>query len=152
MVSPLPQDPAPFDLVDPSLRQLYDYWQARCRGRRMPSRADMDPLEMSFILGHLVLADVLFDPLRFRIRLHGSELVRRVGYELTGKMLDELPASDYRALVEQSFTRVVETRAPAHYLRDRVIDERLRRYEALLLPLSRDERSVEMLMVGIRYT
>jgi hypothetical protein len=139
------------DVVDPLLQQLYDYWH-QCRGARsMPSRADIDPTDMRFMLGSLMLVDVLYAPLRFRVRLHGTELVRRAGYELSGKMLDELPQPQFRALVYRSWAKTVETRAPFQAVRDRVLDGRTARYESVTLPLSADGRNVDMLLVGMRY-
>jgi len=34
--------------------------------RRFPARADIDPLDFGYVLGHVMLLDVLRDPLRFR--------------------------------------------------------------------------------------
>jgi hypothetical protein len=139
------------DIIDPPLRRLYDYWNEKRGERAMPSRADLDPADMRFMLGSILLADVLRDPLRFRVRLHGTELARRSGYELSGKMLDELPQPQFRALTHRSWAKSVETRTPFHAIRDRVLDGRAARYEALILPLSRDGDAVDMLLVGIRY-
>ena len=140
------------DVVDPLLRRLYEYWDGRRAGREMPARADIDPLDLRFILGQLILVDVLpGEPRRFRIRLHGSELVLRAGYELTGKMLDELPTTEFRRLAQRSFTTAAETRQPFHSIRDRILDSKAKRYEALMLPLSRDGDGVDMLLIGLRY-
>lgn len=139
------------DIIDPLLRRLYDYWDEKRGERRMPSRADLDPADMRFILGSLMLADVLRAPLRFHVRLHGTELARRSGYELSGKMLDELPQPQFRALTHRSWAKSVETRAPFHAIRDRILDGRNARYEVLILPLSRNDGDVDKLLVGIRY-
>jgi hypothetical protein len=138
-------------IVDPALQRLYGYWNERRATRAMPARADIDPLDLGFILGHLILVDVLCDPRRFLIRVHGTELARRVGYELTGKVLDELPQTDFRKLTRESFTTVVETGLPLHRLRDRILDGRRVQYEALILPLSKGREKVEVLLVGLRY-
>ncbi|HEX7970268.1 MAG TPA: PAS domain-containing protein [Stellaceae bacterium] len=140
------------DIVDPLLQPLYDYWSGKCGGRAMPSRSDIDPVDLSFMLGQILLIDVLRAPRRFRVRVHGTELVRRAGYELTGKTLDALPLPEYRAIAQRSLTTVVETCAPFHSVRDRVVDGRSFRYEGLVLPLSRNERDVDMLLVGMRYS
>ena len=139
------------DIIDPLLQRLYDYWSGKCGGRAMPSRSDIDPVDLSFMLGQILLIDVLRAPLRFHVRVHGTELARRAGYELTGKMLDELPLPEYRAMAERSLAKVVDTRAPFRSLRDRTVDGRSLRYEGLVLPLSRDGRDVGMLLVGMRY-
>src|SRR5277367_2064987 len=73
---------------DPKLRRFHDYWQGKCGGRRMPARRDIDPLEFPYMLGNLMLIDVLADPQRFRVRLHGANIVARMNYDMTGKQLD----------------------------------------------------------------
>jgi hypothetical protein len=136
----------------PKLQQLYAYWDARRGARNMPARADIDPLDMMFVIGNIILVDVLAEtPLRFRIRLHGTNLVQRVGYELTGKMLDDLPVNDFRRLAQQSFTEAVTTATPLAGYRDRVIDGRLARYETVILPMSGDGERVDMLLIGLIY-
>jgi len=136
----------------PRLQQLYDYWSAKCGERKMPSRADIDPLDMTFIIGNVILVDVIAGtPLGFRIRLHGTNLVERVHYELTGKMLDDLPQVQFRNLTRKSFTKVANTAEPLRALNDRVLDDQLRRYETIILPLSGDDTRVDMLLCGMIY-
>ena len=136
----------------PKLQQLYDYWSAKRGERKMPSRADIDPLDMTFIIGNVILVDVIAGtPLGFRIRLHGTNLVERVHYELTGKMLDDLPQVQFRNLTRKSFTKVANTAEPLRALNDRVLDDQLRRYETIILPLSGDDTRVDMLLCGMIY-
>jgi hypothetical protein len=140
------------DIAHPKLRRLYEYWDTKRGGRKMPARADLDPLEMTFIIGNIILVDVLDEiPPRFRIRLHGTNLSQRVGYELTGKMLDELPVTEFRALAQQSFARVATTGTATHGRRDRIIDGRFARYETVIMPLSDDGKRVDRLIVGLIY-
>lgn len=117
----------------------------------MPSRGHIDPVGFAFALGNVILVDVRHDPLRFRFRLHGSKLLQEVGYDLTGRMLDELPDTAYRQLTETSFTAVVRSAEPFHAQRDLVMDGRRRTYETLILPLSADGAQVDMLLVGLFY-
>jgi hypothetical protein len=138
-------------IIDPLLRRLYDYWLERRSLRPMPSRSDIDPVDMRFMLGNILLADVLAAPRRFHIRLHGTNLVHRAGYELTGKMLEQLPDEDFRARARECFTTVVETRRPAHSRRSRTLSGRPQPFEAVILPLSRTAPHVDMLLVGLRY-
>jgi hypothetical protein len=140
------------DITHPKLRRLYEYWCEKRGDRKMPSRADLDPLDMTFIMGNMILVDVIDgSPLRFHIRLHGTNLVRRVGYEMTGKMLDELPQSEFLMLAQESFTRVATSAEPTAGKRDRVIDERFARYETVIMPLSSDGQRVERLLIGLIY-
>lgn len=140
------------DIVNPKLKRLFEYWEAKRGDRRFPARADIDPVDMAFALGNVILAEVLPEtPPRFRIRLHGTTLTQRVGYDLTGKMLDEMPVPEFRDLSTRSFSKVVRTGEPLHVLADRLVDGRMQRYEAILMPLSSDGERIDMLLVGLSY-
>ena len=134
----------------PKLRRLYRDWSERRRGRSMPSRADFDVLDLRYILGDLNLLDVLRDPLRFRFRVHGSNAVARLGFDLTGKTIDGYPDPDYRRIVREHFSAAVRSKAPQRIVRDPYrIRDRVLRWEGLILPLSADGNTVDMLLVGL---
>lgn len=136
---------------DARLARLYAYW-SECRGaRRFPSRQDIDPLDFTYVLGNIMLLDVLRDPIRFRVRLHGSNVGRYVGFDLTGKMLDELPGPEYRAYVIDRCRNLVTDNRPLAIRRHRILDDRLSYYEALWLPLSDDGVEVNMLLCAHFY-
>jgi hypothetical protein len=107
---------------------------------------------MTFVIGNIIMADVVpGDPLGFRIRLHGTTLTERVGYDLTGKMLDDMPVPEFRELARRSFTKVATTGEPLHALADRLVDDRMQHYEAIIMPLSSDGSAVDRLLVGLIY-
>jgi hypothetical protein len=136
----------------PLLRRLHEDWQARRRGRPLPARADFDPLDLKYLMGKLLLVDVLREPLRFRFRLVGTELVKRAGIDLTGKMLDDYPDPEFREYMRERYGAAVTSRQPLGSVQSRlVLDGRVRRYEALLLPLANDGETVDMLMIGVVY-
>jgi hypothetical protein len=154
----LPQEHAPglavdlgASIRDARLRRLYGYWLERKGDRRMPARRDIDPLDFPYLLGNIMLFDVIRDPLRFRVRLHGTALVRLSAYELTGKLLDELPDTAYRAYAIERCRGLVESGEPAIVSHDRVLDGRRRNYEALWLPLAEDGSAVTMLLCALVY-
>ena len=138
-------------IKDERLGRLYEYWLTRKGNRSFPARRDIDPLEFRYVLGWVMLVDVLHDPLRFRVRLHGSEMVQQAGYELTGKFLDELPDAEYRDYVIEQCRGLVSRSEPLVIHHNRVLDGRLRRYEALWLPFSDDDRTVDMLLCALIY-
>jgi hypothetical protein len=70
---------------------------------------------------------------------------------MTGKMLGDLPVTEFRNLAVESFTAVATSGEPLHGHRDRVLDGRLRQYETVILPLSNDGNRVNMLMIGMIY-
>ncbi len=140
------------EISNPKLRRLHEYWSQRRGDRKWPARADLDPVDMSFVLGNVILVEVLPEtPVRYRIRLHGSTLAQRVGYDLTGKMLDDMPVPEFRDMSRRSFDKVVRTGEPLHVVADRMVDERMQHYESILLPLSNSGDRVDMLLIGLVY-
>ena len=116
----------------------------------MPSRADFDILDLRYILGDLNLLDVLYQPLRFRFRVHGSNAVRRLGVDLTGKTIDAYPDPDYRRMVRECFSAAALSKLPQRIVRNPYrIRHRVLRWEGLILPLSADGDIVDMLLVGL---
>jgi len=148
--NPAPKDPAKPKIVDPLLERLFEYWDKQRGFRLMPSRADIDPVEMRFILGHLILIDVQRPALEFRIRLQGTKLAWWASGDFTGRLLDEVPLQELRSLAREYLTTVVETRAPFHSVGDRILDGIPRRFEVLILPLSGSSTAVDMLLGAVR--
>ena len=138
-------------IKDDGLRRLYQYWDGKRAGRRFPARVDIDPLDFPYILGWVALLDVSYNPLRFRYRLHGSELVEYHGVDMTGKFLDEHPREELRQRFQRGYASAIEQRGPTHASYDRVVDDRLRGFESLRLPLSSDGTTIDVLMIAARH-
>ncbi len=133
---------------DVRLQRLYDD-MTRLRGNRAyASRADIDPAAFKYILGNLVLIDVVHDPLRFRFRLVGASVALRAGFDLTGRTLEEFPDAGFREFLRGLYTTVVRTGQPLY--NETVISHGYRphRAEALVVPLSNDGVVINMLLVG----
>jgi hypothetical protein len=145
------------DAIDPKderLRQLYAYWCERCAGRSMPARTEIDPLDFRYILGNIVLLGVERDPppanaVRFRVRLQGTEIVQRLGFDLTGRTLDDLAMPAFRGLIANAVAEVAADGVPLLRQRNMIMDDRLLRYEALVLPLSGERGLVDTVMIGV---
>lgn len=135
----------------PNLRRLYDYWESRKRGRRYPARSDIDPVEFSFALGNVTLVDVLYDPLRFRFRLMGTLMAQRAGFDLTGRMVDEVPVPDYRDFLLGAYRHTVETGEPNTVLHEQTIQGKPFEFEVLRLPLAEDGEHIDMLLLCPMY-
>jgi hypothetical protein len=134
----------------PELRRLLEYWQAKRRALgRLPARPDIDPLEMRFALGHLILADVEHgDPIRFRHRLIGTRIVEHAGYDATGLYVDDIPDKELAQRLLQSYRDVVRTREPAHDRVGGLVGGRALNLEVLRLPLSSNGTTVDMVLTG----
>jgi hypothetical protein len=143
----------PLPISHPRLQRLYAYWSTKKGQRKMPSRADIDVLDLRYMLGNIMLVDVVDGtPPRFRIRVHGSNLSQRAGYDLTGKMLDELPETEFRKEVRDRWTEVATYGEPLHCDKNvQFFDGQPYHYESIVLPLSADGESVNMELVGLIY-
>ena len=140
------------EIRSPDLRRLRDDWEARRHGREMPTRADFDVLDLRYLIGRITLFDVAYDPMRYRCRLHGTAIARRVGYEMTGKTLEDIPSSALRTKMHAHFGRVVEGRRPMVETREReTLEEGTIDCEVLILPLSADGKTVDMLLIGMAF-
>jgi hypothetical protein len=137
------------ELKTPMLQQLHRDWELRRRGRAMPSRADFDVLDLKYCIGNLSLIEVAGDPPRFRFLIHATNVAQGMGFDLTGKSLDLLPDAHYRRLVEEHFAEALATRRPvARYRNRQMTDQHIWNCEVLVLPLSTDGKTIDMLFSG----
>lgn len=137
-------------ISDPLLRRLYQYWDRERGTDPMPTRDRVDPVKMRYILGHLALIDVGPNGKAFSVRLHGTELVSRLGSDFTGRPIADLPLADVRRLATRWFTNVVERRGPYHEQVDQIVDGFTRHFEALILPYSTERTPVGLILLAVR--
>lgn len=136
----------------PTLQRLYRDWEDWRGPRRFPTRDDIDPVKLRYILGNLSLVDVFYDPLRFFFRVHGTESVERAGRDLTGKFLDELPNASLRNIIHTNLARTIEKRAPLSVFHERLVATRVFGYlEVLVLPFSSDQEMIDTLAIGAHF-
>jgi len=131
------------------LRYLVAHWQ-RIRGdRRMPARADFDPLDVRYALDYISLIEVHGDPLRFYFRLDGTKQVDLFGVDCTRHYLDECMPADHTAMAAASYSEVVECGEPRYHRRQIAFHQRMIDYEIVILPFSNDGARIDLLMTGI---
>jgi hypothetical protein len=132
----------------PSLQRLYEYWESKRLGRVMPTRGDIDPIDLKGLLPLLILIDVVPDPRRYVYRLVGTHEVEMRGGDPTGKSVVEAYYGESADDTMVYLDRVVHTRQPVLY---RGIyhpwNTRTQREDVLFLPLSRDGETVTMILV-----
>lgn len=139
---------------DPVNHQALAYWHSKRRNRAMPSRADLDPIEMRAFVTHVALVEVLADAKTpepvFRIRLAGTS-VEEVFGPLTGRTVAELPAY-FAPRWQNLFAASMAARAPVRITTDVTLANKDHlTAEALIAPLSEDEAAVSMLFVCVRF-
>jgi len=134
--------------LTPRFQQALAYWQSKLSGRAMPSRRDIDPVDIPRLLPYLMLLDVLPEPLDFRYRLIGTEVRAVLAQDYTGRLLSELPGKGKGSVVWDNCEQVVLARAPITRSPPYVGPDRdLRRCKNLLLPLSENGSDVSMIVM-----
>jgi hypothetical protein len=144
--------PGSEEVSHPTLVALHRYWDGKRGGRLMPARRDLDPSEIVKLLPHIYMLDVERDPLRFRYRLIGTAICTFLGRDYTGRIVDAATYGEGESLnrLLELFTAVVETRGPVAYKGNiwYVSGREWRQVEALLMPLSRDGATVDIIFAG----
>jgi hypothetical protein len=123
---------------------LYAYWHSKRGTRTMPSREDIDPAEIPYLLPYLMIVERQDD--QFRYRLVGSTIVRSVGYDATGVTIGSYLADPEAAAEAQAiFRRVFTAACPVFATGKFIIKPGVHLHLSLLtLPLSEDGTAVNM--------
>lgn len=130
-----------------TLRGLIDYWLEKRGDRAMPSRADIDPVEIPWALSCIWLCDYRPAERRFRYRLAGEQINEFWGSAVGGRYLDELVPGPCLAEVERCLSAVYEGPSVVHdFGRIYLEDEVFATGERIILPLSDDGKTVDGLL------
>jgi hypothetical protein len=130
----------------PKLASLLEFWSVKSVGKRMPARVDFDNFEFSPWMGHLTILDVIDKGRDFYFRLHGTNIVKLYGQEMTGKLVSELP-SEVSGTIFTEYRELVDRCEPILIARKHVMPKQdYTKIIKLLLPLSSDNESVDQLI------
>jgi len=148
MAFSLPEDAAP------RIKALFAYWQSiHPAGGGLPARRHLDPIDIPELLPSIWMIDVKRNPLRFRFRLVGTEIVKFTGRDATGRWLDEVYSGYADSEAGRFHTQVAVSGEPA-YRKSGIIsnpDRDLVEAERIYLPLAEDGRTVDILLVMTLY-
>jgi PAS domain len=133
----------------PLVQQFYDYWLSIAPPDALPGRQHVAPEQMIAWLSRLWLLDVYRAPLRYRLRVCGSAMVRSLGQEVTGRWLDEVhpqsaadPGSGDRLRIAVERGRPTWRRGVPRWPRA----PEVKAAESLMVPLAADGCTVDKLM------
>jgi hypothetical protein len=134
----------------PELTKLFRYWDRKRGERSMPSRADILPEELPSLLGNLFMVDVVRDgaEARFRYRLVGTALTAIMDQELTGKFIDEMPLL-FRKFALPAYREILRAGRPTYKETNVFEGWWVVRYKRLMLPLSSDGTTIDIILGGI---
>ncbi len=136
----------PARLKDTRLRHLFTLWSDAAAGGRPPSKDFVDPERFGELMDWLFLYKVERHPLRFLYLVSGPKLVRRFGFDMTGKYVDEHPDPAVRKGILANFTAVVGTGKPHRRLAIRRLFDHDMTTEALVLPLAGPSGAIDHLL------
>ena len=112
-------------------------------------RRNIEPAEISPLLPIIHLVDVHEDPLAFRHRLIGSEIVEMLGRDVTGKWVDEKIYGEMAQQVFDGFAAVAwEVRPYRRLSRLDWISRPWLAMESLEMPLLDEDGRVSMILLG----
>lgn len=132
------------------LRDVYSYWLSMKGERSMPSRDDLNPTDIVPLLPHISLIDVEKESGRYKMRLIGTETVKAMGIDITGKYLDELPHIE--GILKENYDWLVAEKRPyLNFDKLKWSNKSYLEYYALGLPLSANNTDVNILMFGMFY-
>ncbi len=141
--------PGLVDLTQPALKQLMSYWEALRARAAVPCQDQIDPLDLRFALGYIMLLEVVDGGRDFRYRLYGSKISARTGFDMTGKLVSENPNSSmmgdffcagYRAVLARGEPLLTIHLPPP--------EVSMVRWSRLILPFADASGQISRLMVG----
>lgn len=138
------------EICSPAVADFYRYWDGKRKGRAMPARADLDPIEMKPWLPGIVLVDIHSYPDYMVYRLVGSHSVEMRGRDVTGSTVQEGFHGPSLDEVLENYRIVVTEQKPVYDVEGLYsANGNLKDSESLLLPLSSDGIRVDKVIVYI---
>lgn len=142
-------EPTEEQLEPPPLRFLLAHWSKLADKPALPHLRQIDALDLGPALGHVMLLDVVDGGRDFRYRLFGSVVARVSNFEMTGRLLSELPASPYVVELLLAVYRVaLQLRHPVFSARRPVTAEYTARWMQIVMPLVDDSGAVARMLAG----
>ena len=139
-------------LKSPVNRAALAYWESIRKGRPMPSRADLDPADIVELLPQVFLLDVQQEPLNFRYRLVGTMMDDHMTGAYTGLWMRQIPHQCPPSRIWSSCEQVATGRQPISSDVPYVGKNRdILSTEDLIMPLSDDQETVNMLFVTVGF-
>jgi hypothetical protein len=132
--------------------ELDGFWQSLTHGDGLPARSHIDPSKISpSLLPWIFMVDVLRDgeALDYRCRLAGSENVRLLGREPTGKLLSSIFVDQEKEFLLETFNVTVQEKRPTYWLA--AVPHDKQEYVTIhrgLFPLSTDGMNVDILIAA----
>lgn len=116
-------------------RGLVEYWEARRQGRELPTRRDIEVLDLWPLLGRLSLHEMLADG-DLRCRVRGTLLGSFPGHIKDGMRVSEARPTEYIVHGTRQLHGTLEAKLPRRHRIELTLDDLKYEFERLSLPLA----------------
>jgi hypothetical protein len=140
-----PPDDMPAERFAPVIRHVFACWRRHARAGQIPARHDIDPINLGMALPSVALWDVAGEA--FVCRLAGTRICDMAEREVRG-LRAEVIMPDPPHVTRAEFGLVRKT-SHLHYCERPISRPKYRSYARLLLPLSSDGKTVDMLLAAL---
>jgi hypothetical protein len=130
------------------LAPLYAYWQNKRSYRLMPSRGDVDPVDLRSVIARVSLVQINPTGPRFTFRVWGPSHVRRLHGPSCWKHVSDVKPPIYSRMTARHYELAIERATPV--LHDIVLSHKDLQfhYRRISLPLATDHQTTDMLLLG----
>lgn len=138
------------DIHWPGGKKIFGWWNEARKERLFPARRDFSPLAVTSLLPAVQLVDVGGDKRPYSARLIGTRLTETIGFDPTGKNLDDLPGT---APVRVVYDWVVDNQKPVLRLNMPIRwgDKDFMVCSTLIVPLGPSGEEVTMLLLHFHF-
>jgi len=132
---------------DEALNTALAYWQSKRHGGLLPSRKDIDVLEIAKLIKNTHLVDVsAADPKEWCFRIVGSIIPQNWEWGSGRDKLIDCPWPAYKDMLFQDYGTVKATGVPMYHELVITVDWLEYQYARVVMPLADDGRQVDTLM------
>ncbi|WP_017930122.1 PAS domain-containing protein [Robiginitomaculum antarcticum] len=145
----LSSNAARHQIILPEQREIYDYWRSKCKDGCLPSRRDINPLDIAAHLPTLSFVEPVgaADARRFQFRLAGTRFWDMYHREITGDFVDNLPEGSRREYWSRVLGRVADRGRPSAGVQRMAVSGRTHMAQFWVrLPLADDGQNVDMIL------
>ncbi|USG59708.1 PAS domain-containing protein [Sneathiella marina] len=141
-----------FDIKSTELADLLRYWREIKEDQTLPLRDQFNPAAVPQCLKYIVLLDVKEQTPTYYIRLAGSAVNPAYLEPISGRYLEHILAQKDLDTILPQYEHTVKFRVPTFMQGSANMPSNIRlSYERLILPASTDGRTVDKLIVGIKF-
>ncbi|MBL4836158.1 MAG: PAS domain-containing protein [Kordiimonadaceae bacterium] len=138
------------DVNWPGGREVFEWWNTARKDRHFPTRRDFKPASMKSILPSIQLTDVGDTPGNYSVRLVGTRITDALGYDPTGKNLNDLSNTQQ---VRAVYDWIVDHKKPVMRLNlpIKLAYNEFQTCSVIILPLGPEGEQVRMFLLNFHF-